>query len=136
MYLPPAPPRAVALTSESFSSYTILTCTTTGSPATTVTWTRDGQPVTIDGHTYSMVQTVTNRASATYENVLIVNPPALGSTFTCTVTNMLGSDTSNSVTGMPGTMCINIILIRKSIVWLMYFNSGVIVYLVYEHTVL
>ena len=63
-----------------------------------------------------MVQTVTNRASATYENVLIVSPPTLGSTFTCTVTNTLGSDTSNSIniTGMPGTMCIGSFHTRKS----------------------
>ena len=79
-------------------SFSTLNCTTTGSPATTVTWTRDGQPLTIDGHTYNMVQRVTNRAAATYDNVLIVSGPVLGSTFTCTVRNMLGSDTS-SITG-------------------------------------
>ena len=99
--LSPAPPRVTALTFKSMS-FTILTCTTTGSPATTVTWRRDGQPVAIDGRTYNMVQTVTNRASATYENELMVRPPALGSTFTCAVSNTLGSSAmSNSVTGMP-----------------------------------
>ena len=46
-----------------------------------------------------MVQRVTNRAASTYDNVLIVSGPVLGSTFTCTVTNMLGSETS-SITGM------------------------------------
>ena len=52
-----------------------------------------------------MTQTVTNRAAATYENVLTVNQPlasVLGDSFTCTVTNELGADTSDSVqvTGM------------------------------------
>ena len=56
--------------------------------------------MTIDGHTYSMVQRVTNRALATYENVLIINQPVSESTFTCTVTNTLGSDTSDSIEGM------------------------------------
>ena len=65
----------------------------------TVTWTRDGQPLIIDGHTYSMVQRVTNRSASTYDNLFIVSGPALGSTFTCTVTNMLGSD-ARSITGM------------------------------------
>ena len=91
----PAQPSVTSLTSISLNSTTVLTCTTTGSPATTVTWTRDGQPVTIDGRTYNMVQTVINRASATYENVLTVSEPASGNTFTCTVANALGSDTSD-----------------------------------------
>ena len=52
-----------------------------------------------------MTQTVTNRAAATYVNVLTVNQPlasVLGDSFTCTVTNELESDTSDSVqvTGM------------------------------------
>ena len=96
----PAQPTIVSLTSASLGSFTTLTCTTTGSPTTTVTWTRDGQPLTVDGHTYNMVQRVTNRAASTYDNLLIVSGPALGSTFTCTVTNTLGTDTSNSIRGM------------------------------------
>ena len=47
-----------------------------------------------------MTQTVTNRAAATYDNVLTVNQPlasVLGSSFTCTVTNELGLDTSSCV---------------------------------------
>ena len=54
----------------------------------------------IDGHTYSMVQRVTNRATSTYENLLIITEQVSGSTFTCTVTNTLGSDTSDSIEGM------------------------------------
>ena len=87
-----AAPRIMALTSASST----LTCTSTGSPATTVIWTRNGQPLVIDGSTYRMVQTVTNRASSTYENVLTINQPLgniAGETFTCSVTNVLGSDT-------------------------------------------
>ena len=97
---PPAQPTVMSLKSANLSSFSTLTCTTTGSPATTVTWTRDGQPLTVDGSTYNMVQIVTNRAASTYDNVLIVSGPALGSTFTCTVTNVFGSATSNSIPGM------------------------------------
>ena len=45
-----------------------------------------------------MTQRVTDRAVSTYENLLIINQPLesiVGSTFTCTVTNVLGSDTGN-----------------------------------------
>ena len=100
MFLIPAKPSIVALTSQCSASSSTLTCTSTGSPATTVSWTRNGQPVTIDGNTYQLTQTVTDRAASTYENVLTINQPLasiLGSTFTCTVTNIFGSVTSNSV---------------------------------------
>ena len=43
-----------------------------------------------------MVQTVTNRAASTYENILTISQPLgiiAGNTFTCSVTNVLGSDT-------------------------------------------
>ena len=45
-----------------------------------------------------MTQRVTDRAAATYESLLTINQPLasiIGSTFTCTVTNPLGSDTGN-----------------------------------------
>lgn len=73
-----------------------LTCTSTGSPATTVSWLRDGLPLTIDGSTFQMTQTVINRRAATYENVLIINDVQaniVDHTYTCTVANVLGSDT-------------------------------------------
>ena len=54
----------------------------------------------IDGNTYQMAQTVTDRAASTYENVLIINQPLASivhSNFTCTVDNFLGSDTSDTL---------------------------------------
>ena len=72
-----------------------LTCTSTGSPATTVSWLRDGLPLTVDGSTFQMTQTVINRGAATYENVLTISDElanVVDHTYTCTVTNVLGSD--------------------------------------------
>ena len=105
MFLILANPSIVSLTLESSASSSTLTCTSTGSPATTVLWTRNGQPVSIDETTYKLTQTVTDRAASTYENVLTINQPLNnihGSNFTCTVSNTLGSNTSNSlqVTGL------------------------------------
>ena len=54
--------------------------------------------MTVDGICYHLVQTVTNRRESTYENVLTINQPLtdiVGSTFTCSVTNTIG--TSNPV---------------------------------------
>ena len=86
-----------------------LTCTSTGSPATTVTFTRDnttvgplrdGESVTVGGIFYQLSQTVTNRRESTYENVLTINEQLdslVGSSFTCGVENALGTDTSQPI---------------------------------------
>ena len=70
-----------------------LTCVSTGSPATTVSWMRDGQPLIIDDSTYHLTQIVTDRSSSTYSNVLTVSDPSgVAGTYICNVTNDLGSD--------------------------------------------
>ena len=58
-----------------------LTCVSTGGPATTVTWTRDGAAMT--GITS---QNVTNLMTATYHNTLTVTGREPGN-YTCSVTN-------------------------------------------------
>ena len=69
-----------------------LTCVSNGGPASEVVWTRDGATVSTG---YTLTQTVTNTATATYENVLTATTIAdLVGTFTCTVSNSRG--TSNT----------------------------------------
>ena len=55
---------------------------------------KDGQPLTTDGSSYyTLTQTVTDRNTSTYSNVLTVSEgTAVAGTYTCTVTNDLGSD--------------------------------------------
>ena len=69
-----------------------LTCVSTVSPATTVSWMKDGQPLTTDGSSYyTLTQTVTDRNTSTYSNVLTVsNGTGVAGTYNCTVTNDLG----------------------------------------------
>ncbi len=77
-----------------------LTCTSTGSPATTVTWMKDGSPLVIDGTTYSMEQTVTGRSTSIYDNVLTIGDRGSSfGTYSCEVTSALGSSGPTSVTG-------------------------------------
>ena len=55
---------------------------------------KDGQPLTVDGSTYQLTQTVTNRAESTYENVLTIHDELadiIDHTYTCRVGNILGS---------------------------------------------
>ena len=66
-----------------------LTCVSTGSPATTVCWTKDKAPLTSD---YTISQTVIDRSTSTYSNVLTVSPKGAAGIYNCTVSNDLGSD--------------------------------------------
>ena len=86
----------ISSTMSDSGSSSNLTCTTTGSPATKVTWQMDGEMLTIDGSTYQLTQAVTDRALSTYENVLTINKPVVPDrsrprNFTCMVENALGS---------------------------------------------
>ena len=47
-----------------------LTCTSSGGPATTVTWKKNGAVVEVDGTTYHQSQGVVNTTAATYDNIL------------------------------------------------------------------
>ena len=104
-FLPSAPPTVSSLTYDSDAR--TLTCTSTDSPATTVTWTMDGDTLTVDGTTYSMTQTVTDRRTSTYENVLTL--PATGDisgTYSCQVENTLrdSNTVTTDITGI-GLLC-------------------------------
>ena len=99
-FLPSALPTVSSLTYDPDTR--TLACTSTGSPATTVTWTKDGDTLTVDGTTYSMTQNVTDRRTSTYENALTL--PATGDIsgmYGCLVGNALGDSNTETfeVTG-------------------------------------
>lgn len=57
---------------------------------------KNGQPLTIDGSDFVFTQTITDRASSNYSNVLIINTAGgVAGEYTCTVSNALGSDSKN-----------------------------------------
>ena len=51
---------------------------------------KDGSPLDIDGTTYSMEQTVTGRATSTYDNTLSINDTNRND-YSCEVQNVLGT---------------------------------------------
>ena len=86
----------VALTVESdlngASPQFTLICISTGGPASTVTWTRDGTPVAEGTRTL-----LVNTTSAEYIHSLTVTG-RLGGLYTCTVTNSKPSSSSADIT--------------------------------------
>ena len=79
-----------------------IVCTSTGGPATDVTWYKDNVQIIIsnEGETYNYSQIIINTTSATYENRLRIvdkSSEAAGN-YTCQVTNSRG--------GMNGSLYI------------------------------
>ena len=81
-----------------------LTCTSTGGPATTVSWRRDGTMLN-DDNTYSITSQVSNGTTATYTHTLTVTGRLVGE-YQCTVSNIRtpsGSSRSLTVGKVPET---------------------------------
>ena len=73
----------------------MITCTSTGGPATEVSWFKDNEKITVTSSEdlYEYSQIITSTTSATYENRLRIadkSSKATG-TYTCEVTNSRGS---------------------------------------------
>ena len=70
-----------------------MNCTSTGSVASSVTWTKDEEPVEIDGTKNLLTQYVIDRTASTYDNVLsvIAEPGETAGNYCCSVTNAVGS---------------------------------------------
>ena len=83
-----------------------LNCTSTGSPATTVIWTKDGEQLSMD-RVYETFQFLESRLTATYVNHLSVNSGPYGVTgeYNCIVENSLGN--TSEITLVTGTVISN-----------------------------
>ena len=101
------------------SSSSTLTCTSTGSVATIVTFMRDGTTVgplrdgelmEFGGVTYQLAQTMTSRAQSTYQNVLTINQSLadiVGSNFTCRVENTIGTSSDSEFLQIMGEFIVH-----------------------------
>ena len=79
----------------------MLICTSTGGPATNVTWRKDGSALTVDGITHRQTQTVINAMTATYQNVLTIaqSVSSIYGVYRCTVGNARGTSSALEVRG-------------------------------------
>ena len=68
-----------------------LTCTSTGGPATTVTWRKDWVVITLSD-TYQQTKRVVDPVASTYQTVLTIEPSIdVVGTYNCTVENVRGN---------------------------------------------
>ena len=71
-----------------------LTCTSTGGPATTVAWRRDGAVITPNATTYQQTKRVVDPVTGTYQTMLTtdssVGQSGIVGTYNCTVENARG----------------------------------------------
>ena len=71
-----------------------LTCTSTGGPATTVTWTKDGAVIT-PSTTHQQTQMIVDTVGAIYQNTLTIAQSVTGDNlyglYSCIVENSRGS---------------------------------------------
>lgn len=76
-----------------------VVCTSTGGPATSLSWSRDNASLVVDGTTYQQSQVVMDTSTATYENRLsIVSKSASRSgVYMCSVGNSRGDTTASLV---------------------------------------
>lgn len=75
-------------------------CFTQNSPPTTLSWTKNGVPLTIDNIHYRTIQVVTNRLTSSYKNILLVYDitALLGNpTFTCNIRTNDGQHVSGDI---------------------------------------
>ena len=89
------------ITSLTYNDQTrTLTCTSTGGPATTVTWRRDGVVITLSA-TYQQTKRLVDANTSTYQTVLTISPSSdIVGTYSCTVENDRGNSSGTVV--IPG----------------------------------
>ena len=92
-------PNVTSLTYNDQSS--TLTCTSTGGPATSVTWRRNGVVIAIND-TYQQTKKLVDPVNGTYQTVLNIDPSVgqIVGTYTCTVENIRGESSETLV--VPG----------------------------------
>ena len=92
-----------------------LTCTSTGGPATTIIWRKDGAVITLNT-THQQIKRVVDPVMSTYQTVLTIDPSidqesTVGS-YCCTVENARGR---SSRTVIVGELTLNVILLLPSL---------------------
>ena len=84
---------------STFSSAFVINCTSDGSPPTNVTWYKN-EEVLEGSDAYQMVQILTNAATATFDNLLVVytDPENVLGAYFCFIENSISPSTGENIT--------------------------------------
>ena len=100
-YIHAGSPIVTSLTFDNTSK--TLTCTSTGGPATNVTWRRDGVLIILNA-THQQTKRLVDPVNGTYQTVLTINSSVdqddIVGTYNCTVENVRGESSETVV--VPG----------------------------------
>ena len=100
-YIHAGSPNVTSLTFDDLSR--TLTCISTGGPATTVTWRRDGVVITLNA-THQLTKRLVDAVNGTYWTVLTIDSSVgwsdIVGTYNCTVENVRGESSETVV--VPG----------------------------------
>ncbi len=90
--VPAVTPQVTNLEFNGSASPFAFTCTSTGSPPTTIIWTKDNKEIAVDGTMFKLSCTVVNRTTATFKNVLTVDDEFVDmiGNYSCSVVNVFG----------------------------------------------
>ena len=93
-----------------------LTCTSTGGPATTVTWTKDGAVIT-PNTTHQQTQMIVDTVGGIYQNTLTIAQSVTGDNlyglYSCMVENSKGSSNRTASFGYGKTVWLEIFILLK-----------------------
>ena len=98
LYIHAGSPSGISLTFDPKSN--TLTCISTGGPATTVTWRRDGVVITPNA-THQQTKSLVYPEKGTYQTLLTIDPSvgqqSIVGTYNCTVENVRGKSSKELV---------------------------------------
>ena len=105
LYIRTGSPSVTSLTYNNRSR--TLTCTSTGGPATTVTWRRNGVVITLNA-THQQTKTLVDSVNGTYQTVLTIDssvrPSSLVGNYNCTVENIRGMSSKSVFVGETSSL--------------------------------
>ena len=100
-----------------------LTCTSTGGPATTVTWRRNGVVITLNA-THQQTKTLVDPVNGTYQTVLTIDSSVglsgLVGNYNCTVENIRGTSSRSVFVGEPYFLSLLLAITHSCILGLGY----------------
>ena len=115
LYIHTGSPSVTSLTYNNQSR--TLTCTSTGGPATTVTWRRNGVVITLNA-THQQTKTLVNSVNGTYQTVLTIDSSvrlsSLVGNYSCTVENIRGTSSKSVFVGETSSLLL--LLLNRRVV--------------------